>query len=71
METLLILADCTGHRINSIRMLRWSDLDFQANTIRWRGDQDKIGHEHVTPMGRGGPERPAQGAPQKGDDRRQ
>ena len=50
METVLILADSTGHRINSIRMLRWSDIDFQANTIRWRGDQDKIGHEHVTPM---------------------
>ncbi len=50
METLLILADSTGHRINSIRMLRWSDIDFQAVTIRWRGDQDKIGHEHVTPM---------------------
>ena len=31
-------------------MLRWSDIDFQASTIRWRGDQDKIGHEHVTPM---------------------
>jgi integrase len=25
-------------------------VDFQANTIRWRGDQDKISHEHVTPM---------------------
>jgi integrase len=50
VETVLILADSTGHRINSVRMLRWSDIDFQANTIRWRGDQDKIGHEHVTPM---------------------
>lgn len=50
MESLLIRADSTGHRINSIRMLRWSAIDFQANTIRWRGDQDKIGHEHVTPM---------------------
>jgi len=25
-------------------------VDFRANTIRWRGDQDKIGHEHVTSM---------------------
>jgi integrase len=50
MATLLMLADCTGHRINSIRLLRWADIDFQANTIRWRGDQDKIGHEHVTPI---------------------
>lgn len=50
METLLIVANATGHRINSVRLLRWADIDFQANTIRWRGDQDKIGHEHVTPM---------------------
>lgn len=50
METLLVVANATGHRINSIRLLRWSDVDFQASTIRWRGEQDKIGHEHVTPM---------------------
>lgn len=49
METLLVVANATGHRINSVRLLRWADIDFQANTIRWRGDQDKIGHEHVTP----------------------
>ncbi len=28
----------------------WCDVDFQARTIRWRGDQDKIGHEQVTPI---------------------
>ncbi|MGH2395557.1 MAG: tyrosine-type recombinase/integrase [bacterium] len=50
METLLVVANATGHRINSIRLLRWSDIDFQGQTIRWRGEQDKIGHEHVTPM---------------------
>lgn len=50
MQTLLVVANATGHRINSIRLLRWSDIDFQGNTIRWRGEQDKIGHEHVTPM---------------------
>ncbi len=50
METLLLLANETGHRINSIRMLRWSDVDFHADTIRWRGEQDKIGYEHVTPL---------------------
>ncbi len=48
--TLLVVANATGHRINSIRLLRWSDIDLQTNTIRWRGEQDKIGHEHVTPM---------------------
>ena len=50
METLLVVSNATGHRINSIRLLRWADIDFRTNTIRWRGDQDKIGHEHVTPM---------------------
>jgi len=50
METLLVIANATGHRINSIRLLRWSDMDFQGQTIRWRSEQDKIGHEHVTPM---------------------
>ena len=50
METLLVVANATGHRINSIRMLRWSDVDFDAHTIRWRADHDKIGHEHVTPL---------------------
>jgi integrase len=50
MYTLLVLANETGHRINSIRLLRCPDINFQANTIRWRGDQGKIGHEHVTPM---------------------
>jgi len=50
MGTLLVVANTTGHRINSTRLLRWSDIDFQTNTVRWRGEQDKIGHEHVTPM---------------------
>ena len=50
METLLVVANETGHRINSIRLLRWSDIDFSANAIRWRGEHDKIGHEHLTPL---------------------
>jgi integrase len=50
METLLVVANASGHRINSICLLRWSDINFQGNTIRWRGEQDKIGHEHTTPM---------------------
>jgi integrase len=50
METLLVLANETGHRINSIRLLPWPDIDFHAGTTRWRGEHDKIGHEHVTPM---------------------
>jgi integrase len=50
MGALLVVANETGHRINSIRLLRWSDVDFPGSAIRWRGEQDKIGYEHVTPM---------------------
>lgn len=50
MEALLVVANETGHRINSIRLLRWSDIDFPSSAIGWRGEQDKIGYEHVTPM---------------------
>lgn len=46
----LVLAYETGHRIGAIRQLRWSDLDFERQVIRWRGKNDKIGFEHETPM---------------------
>jgi integrase len=49
-ELALILAHETGHRIGSIRLLRWSDVDWEKSTIRWRGENDKIGFEHVTPL---------------------
>ncbi len=47
-ELALVLAHETGHRIGSIRLLRWSDVDLDTKTIRWRGENDKIGFEHVT-----------------------
>jgi integrase len=47
-ELALVLAHETGHRIGSIRLLKWSDADVEAKTIRWRGENDKIGFEHVT-----------------------
>jgi len=40
----------TGHRIGAIRQLRWSDIDFEGRTIRWRAKHEKTGYEHVTPM---------------------
>jgi hypothetical protein len=49
-ETGLIVANETGHRIGAISMLRWSDVNFEDETIRWRATHDKIGFEHQTPM---------------------
>ena len=46
----LVLAYETGHRIGAIRQLRWSDVDLERQTIRWRLQHDKIGLEHETPM---------------------
>lgn len=49
-QLALVLAHETGHRIGSIRLLRWLDTDLEKGTIRWRGENDKIGFEHVTPL---------------------
>lgn len=46
----LILANETGHRIGSIRRLRWSDLDLDEGAVRWRGSEDKMRNEHLTPL---------------------
>lgn len=51
-ERFVMLAWYTGHRSNSIRQLRWSDIDLDAGTIRWRGSNDKIRYEHRNPMHR-------------------
>lgn len=45
-----MLAHETGHRIGSIRQLRWSDVDLSARRIRWPKASDKIGFEHETPL---------------------
>jgi integrase len=47
-ELALVLAHETGHRIGAIRLLKWADVDLQRGTIRWRGENDKIGFEHET-----------------------
>ena len=46
----LVIAHETGHRIGAIRQLRWSDIDMRAKTIRWRGEHEKTGYEHRTPL---------------------
>ncbi len=48
-HTALVLAHETGHRIGAIRHLRWSDIDFEGETIRWRSEHEKTGYEHRTP----------------------
>ncbi len=46
----LKLANETGHRIGSIRQLKWADVDLPGRRIRWRAETDKIGSEHWTPL---------------------
>ncbi len=46
----LVLAHETGHRIGAIRKLRWSDIDIEGRTIRWRAEHEKSGYEHRTPV---------------------
>ncbi|MXX72476.1 MAG: site-specific integrase, partial [Gemmatimonadetes bacterium] len=46
----LVLAHETGHRIGAIRNLRWSDVDIDGKTIRWRSEHEKTGYEHRTPL---------------------
>lgn len=49
-ELALVLAHDTGHRIGSIRKLRWSDVNLEDRRIQWRADTDKIQFEHATPI---------------------
>ena len=46
----LVIAHETGHRIGAIRQLRWSDIDIEGRTIRWRAEHEKTGYEHRTPV---------------------
>lgn len=49
-EVALVLAHETGHRIGSIRRLRWSDLEVREGWVRWREENDKVEWEHLTPL---------------------
>lgn len=40
----------TMHRGNSVRQLRWEDIDLRSRTVRWRGEFDKNGLEIVAPL---------------------
>jgi integrase len=50
VELLLTLVYETGHRVGSVRQLRWSDVDFDGKRLTWRGEYDKLGCEHVTAL---------------------
>ena len=49
-ERFVMMAWYTGHRSSSIRQLRWSDIDLECGTIRWRAETDKVGYEHRNPV---------------------
>lgn len=49
-ELAIMLAHETGHRIGSILRLHWSDINLDQLAIRWRGENDKVGYDHTTPL---------------------
>jgi integrase len=49
-ELFVVLSHETGHRAGSIRQLRFSDIDFTTGRAHWRGEADKIGNDHWTPL---------------------
>lgn len=46
----LRLGRATASRNSSVRHLRWSDIDLEAGTVRWRGEYDKTGREVIVPL---------------------
>jgi integrase len=50
MGLALLVGRHTRRRNSAVRQLLWSDLDFEAQTIRWRADTDKAGRANVTLM---------------------
>jgi len=50
VECFAVLAWETGHRAASLRQLRWLDVDLTTGRIHFRGENDKIGHDHWNPL---------------------
>ncbi len=50
LRPLILLAWRTGRRLSSILALRWDDVDFEGNKIRWRPEHDKIRQTWIVPM---------------------
>ena len=49
-EAALRLGRATGRRNNSIRQLRWSNIDQEKWVIRWPASTDKSGREGMVPL---------------------
>lgn len=42
-DVVLELCRETMHRRNSVRLLRWTDMDLEGRTVLWRGEFDRTG----------------------------
>jgi integrase len=49
-ELALVLCSETGHRISSVRSLRWADVDLTAGVVAWPAEFDKVDNQHKTPL---------------------
>jgi integrase len=50
LRTLIILARNTGRRLSAALTLRWDDIDFTAERIRWRAEHDKLRTTWLVPV---------------------
>jgi integrase len=50
LKLFMKVCDATGHRSKSVRHLHWNDIRWTDGQIVWRGDSDKAGTEHETPL---------------------
>lgn len=46
----ILVANGTGRRSNSIRLLRWESVNLEDGLIRWDPEVDKMGHADETPI---------------------
>ena len=49
-ELALLLGRYTISRNSSVRRMRWSDIDLEAGTVRWRKESDKSQREGMVPL---------------------
>ncbi len=49
LRPLIVLAWRTGRRLSAILALRWDDVDWKKETIRWRAEHDKVRQTWLIP----------------------